>query len=81
MCFPIRGATARRLRACRRSLGREIKDRAARLREKGEAALARYLQSQVGRDVELLMERDGIGRTPGFAEVKLERSSQPQAIL
>jgi threonylcarbamoyladenosine tRNA methylthiotransferase MtaB len=55
--------------------GPEIKDRAARLRRRGETALARYLQSQVGRDVELLMERNGTGRTPGFAEVKLERSS------
>ena len=54
--------------------GPEIKARAARLRKKGESALSGYLQSQVGRDVELLMERNEIGRTPGFAEVKLDRS-------
>ena len=54
--------------------GPEIKARAARLRETGESALSGYLQSQVGRDVELLMERNEIGRTPGFAEVKLDRS-------
>lgn len=54
--------------------GPEIKARAARLRKKGERALSGYLQSQVGRDVELLMERNEVGRTPGFAEVKLDRS-------
>ena len=54
--------------------GPEIKARAARLRQKGESALSGYLQSQVGREVELLMERNEIGRTPGFAEVKLDRS-------
>jgi threonylcarbamoyladenosine tRNA methylthiotransferase MtaB len=52
--------------------GSEIKARAARLRELGRRALAAYLQSQVGRNVELLMERDGMGRTPGFAEVTLD---------
>ncbi|HET7154201.1 MAG TPA: tRNA (N(6)-L-threonylcarbamoyladenosine(37)-C(2))-methylthiotransferase MtaB [Hyphomicrobiaceae bacterium] len=54
--------------------GPEIKARAARLRQKGERALSGYLQSQIGREVELLMERNEIGRTPGFAEVKLDRS-------
>jgi threonylcarbamoyladenosine tRNA methylthiotransferase MtaB len=48
-----------------------VKERAARLREKGAAALAGYLRAQVGRDVELLMERDRLGRTPGFAEMTL----------
>lgn len=54
--------------------GPEIKARAARLRKKGQSALSGYLQSQIGRDVELLMEHNEIGRTPGFAEVKLDRS-------
>ena len=54
--------------------GAEIKARAARLRKKGESALSGYLQSQVGHEVELLMERNEVGRTPGFAEVKLNRS-------
>ena len=54
--------------------GPQVKDRAARLRTKGRAALAGYLDTQVGREVELLMERDGIGRTPGFAEVEIENS-------
>ena len=36
-------------------------------------ALGRYLQDQIGCNVELLMEHDGVGRTPGFAEVTLDR--------
>jgi threonylcarbamoyladenosine tRNA methylthiotransferase MtaB len=50
--------------------GPAIKERAARLREKGRGALAAYLDTQVGREAELLMERRGSGRTPGFAEVE-----------
>ncbi len=48
-----------------------IKERAARLRAKGETALAGYLQSQVGTEVELLLERERLGRTPGFVEMAL----------
>jgi threonylcarbamoyladenosine tRNA methylthiotransferase MtaB len=48
-----------------------VKARAARLRDKGERALAGHLQDQVGRDVELLIERDRLGRTPGFIEMTL----------
>ena len=48
-----------------------VKERAARLRNKGEHALASHLQAQVGREVELLMERDSVGRTPGFVEMVL----------
>jgi threonylcarbamoyladenosine tRNA methylthiotransferase MtaB len=46
-----------------------IKERAARLRARGRTVLAAYLDTQVGREAELLMERSGLGRTPGFAEV------------
>jgi threonylcarbamoyladenosine tRNA methylthiotransferase MtaB len=49
--------------------GTAIKERAARLRHKGSAALAAYLGAQVGQVAEVLMERPGLGRTPGFAEV------------
>jgi threonylcarbamoyladenosine tRNA methylthiotransferase MtaB len=48
-----------------------VKERAARLRQKGELALAGHLQNQVGGEVELLMERDRLGRTPGFVEMML----------
>jgi len=49
-----------------------IKERAAGLREKGRVALAAYLDAQIGREAELLMERRGLGRTPGFAEVETD---------
>jgi threonylcarbamoyladenosine tRNA methylthiotransferase MtaB len=48
-----------------------VKERAARLREKGAAALSRYLDAQAGAEVEVLMERDGIGRTRQFAEIQI----------
>jgi threonylcarbamoyladenosine tRNA methylthiotransferase MtaB len=52
--------------------GTVIKERAARLRGKGSAVLASYLQSQRGRIVDVLVESDGKGRTPQFAEVRLD---------
>jgi threonylcarbamoyladenosine tRNA methylthiotransferase MtaB len=49
----------------------DIKERAARLRAAGEAALKRFLAAQGGTRISVLMERDGIGRTPQFAEIRL----------
>jgi threonylcarbamoyladenosine tRNA methylthiotransferase MtaB len=57
-----------------------VKERAARLRAKAQGALAAHLDRQVEREVELLMERDRVGRTPGFAEVQLV-APQPQGSL
>ena len=51
------------------------------MRAKGRAALAHYLQSQVGQEVELLMERNGVGRTPGFAEMALDSAAAARAKL
>jgi len=48
-----------------------IKQRARRLREKGEAALRRHLDSEVGRLKRVLTEAGGIGRTEQFTPVKL----------
>lgn len=42
------------------------KHRAARLREKGEAALARHLDAQIGRQLRLLTERGGTARAGDF---------------
>jgi threonylcarbamoyladenosine tRNA methylthiotransferase MtaB len=61
--------------------GPETRARAAFLRERGERALRAYLQTEVGRDVEILMERDGIGRTPGFAEVALAGSAEVRSLV
>ena len=49
-----------------------IKDRAARLRAAGEAALVRHLDRQVGRVVGVLVERDGVARAPDFTEIAFE---------
>ena len=59
--------------------GALIKSRAARLREKGSKALSAYLDSQTGRHHVVLMENGGIGRTPQFAEVVIERPNVPAA--
>jgi threonylcarbamoyladenosine tRNA methylthiotransferase MtaB len=48
-----------------------VKQRAARLRAKGDDRLQRFLSSQIGRTVDVLVERPNIARTPQFAEVRL----------
>jgi threonylcarbamoyladenosine tRNA methylthiotransferase MtaB len=48
-----------------------IKERAARLRQKGEAALTARLDSMTGSQLTVLMERGGIGRTPCFTPVEV----------
>ena len=49
--------------------GTIIKDRAARLREAGDAAVIRHLTAQVGQTHAVLMENPRMGRTEHFAEV------------
>jgi threonylcarbamoyladenosine tRNA methylthiotransferase MtaB len=57
--------------------GIAIKDRAARLRAAGEAALTRFLDAQIGRVCEILTERGGIGRTVHFAPVRPDKPFAP----
>jgi threonylcarbamoyladenosine tRNA methylthiotransferase MtaB len=52
-----------------------VKERAARLRTAGETAQARYLDRLYGQNAEILMERNGIGRTPQFAAVRVDRAA------
>ena len=47
------------------------KERAARLRAKGDRALDAYLRSRIGKTEQVLIERDGMGRTEGFAPVAI----------
>ncbi len=49
------------------------KERAAILREAGEKNLQEYLQSQIGKEVSVLMEKDNIGKNQYFAPVDLDR--------
>ncbi len=46
-----------------------VKDRAARLRGAGEAALKRHLDRQVGRRIGALVERPGLARAEDFTEI------------
>jgi threonylcarbamoyladenosine tRNA methylthiotransferase MtaB len=48
-----------------------IKARAARLREAGEAALARHLDAWIGKEADALIEREGFGRLADFSTVLL----------
>lgn len=58
-----------------------VKERAARLRAKGEECLQKYMKIQEGQPVELLMERDEVGRAENFMEVKLEGPYKPGALI
>ncbi|HET7086868.1 MAG TPA: tRNA (N(6)-L-threonylcarbamoyladenosine(37)-C(2))-methylthiotransferase MtaB [Rhizomicrobium sp.] len=48
-----------------------IKQRAARLRQKGEQAMAQWLDGMKGSQHSVLMERGGVGRTPCFTPVAI----------
>jgi threonylcarbamoyladenosine tRNA methylthiotransferase MtaB len=58
-----------------------IKERTARLREKGRSMLASYLDAQVGSQAEVLMEHGDRGRTPSFAEVELDAAMVAGTLL
>jgi threonylcarbamoyladenosine tRNA methylthiotransferase MtaB len=58
-----------------------VKDRARRLRAKGEAAMRRHLDAQVGLTRKVLTEFNGIGRTEHFTPVRLAASIAPGMIL
>jgi threonylcarbamoyladenosine tRNA methylthiotransferase MtaB len=47
----------------------EAKERAARLRAAGQAALSNYLDSEIGSEHSVLIERNGLGRTEYFMPV------------
>jgi threonylcarbamoyladenosine tRNA methylthiotransferase MtaB len=66
---PRPGTPAARMPQLDRSL---VKERAARLRAKGEEAMTARLASLNGMTQELLVERGGIGRTRCFAPARIE---------
>jgi threonylcarbamoyladenosine tRNA methylthiotransferase MtaB len=74
---PRKGTPASRMPQIR---GPEIRDRAARLREAGQGALARHLVAQVGKTHRVLTEGPRMGRTEQFTEVQLDRD-QPEGRL
>ncbi|SDI11725.1 tRNA (N(6)-L-threonylcarbamoyladenosine(37)-C(2))-methylthiotransferase MtaB [Salipiger marinus] len=61
--------------------GRVIKERAARLRAAGEAAVQRHLAAQKGVTHRILMEAPDMGRTEQFTEVTLRAPQTEGAII
>jgi threonylcarbamoyladenosine tRNA methylthiotransferase MtaB len=74
---PREGTPAARMPQVERAV---VKDRAAQLREKGAATLARFLDRHAGAEVELLVEKGGVGRTPQFAEMRVP-ATVPAGVL
>lgn len=66
---PRKGTPAARMPQVARPV---IKECAARLRDLGEIQLQRFLERQVGRTAQVLVERGNVGRTENFAPVKIE---------
>jgi len=58
-----------------------IKDRAARLREAGAAALTRHLDRHQGGELEVLMERGGQARAADFTPVRIDAPARPGALV
>ncbi|MGD0190820.1 MAG: tRNA (N(6)-L-threonylcarbamoyladenosine(37)-C(2))-methylthiotransferase MtaB [Rhizomicrobium sp.] len=66
---PRKGTPAARMPQLPRDV---VKDRAARLRETGEVQRARHLRSLVGSTQDILIEKNGLGRTRCFAQVAIQ---------
>jgi threonylcarbamoyladenosine tRNA methylthiotransferase MtaB len=75
---PRPGTPAARMPQTKREV---IKDRACRLREKGEAALRRHLAAQVGARRQVLVESREVGRTEHFTRARLARPMEPGMIV
>ncbi|MPL60876.1 Threonylcarbamoyladenosine tRNA methylthiotransferase MtaB [bioreactor metagenome] len=61
--------------------GPAIKERAARLRTKGQEALLRHLEAEVGQERAVLVEGGLAGRTEYFTEVRFEHEMPEGTIL
>jgi threonylcarbamoyladenosine tRNA methylthiotransferase MtaB len=55
--------------------------RARQLRAAGEAARTRFLDSRLGTQAQVLVERDTLGRSEHYAEVRLDRTFVPGSIV
>jgi threonylcarbamoyladenosine tRNA methylthiotransferase MtaB len=58
-----------------------VKERARRLRDKGDAALRRHLEAQIGARRRVMAESPALARTEQFTPVKLGTSCVPGALL
>lgn len=60
---------------------RVVKERAARLRHKGAGTLSRFLDRHTNSEVQLLVEKGGVGRTPQFAEMRVPAAIPAGALV
>ena len=60
--------------------GAKIKERAKLLRSLGATQVSKYLNSQIGKYHNILMESESMGRTEQFAEVDFQNPQQPGEI-
>ena len=58
-----------------------IKERARRLREKGDTALSRHLDGEVGARRRVMAESSGVGRTEQFTPVRFATRVAPGTII
>ena len=58
-----------------------VRDRAARLRAAGDAALVRHLEARVGQVMDGLVEKPGIARAADFTEIAFEGTAEVGAIV
>ena len=75
---PRPGTPAARMPQTKREV---IKDRARRLRDKGDGALRRHLEAQVGAKRQVLVESPGLGRTEHFTRARLAMPKEPGMIV
>ncbi len=75
---PRKGTPAARMPLLPRAI---VKDRAARLRARGEETHRTHLAALAGTEQAILVERPGIGRTEGFTLAKVDGDAAPGTIV
>jgi threonylcarbamoyladenosine tRNA methylthiotransferase MtaB len=75
---PRPGTPAERMPQVAREM---VKERARRLRDKGDAALRRHLDNEIGARRRVLAETPGLARTEQFTPVRLAALASPGVIL
>jgi threonylcarbamoyladenosine tRNA methylthiotransferase MtaB len=75
---PRPGTPAARMPQVERTV---VKERARRLRDKGQQGLTRHLEAEIGAQRRVLAESGNIGRTEHFTAVRLACAAQPGTIL
>lgn len=58
----------------------DIKSRASRLRDKGDAAFHAHLEAETGRRHAVLVEKDGLGRTEQFTLTEIDRGAPGEIV-